>query len=205
MASFIGVEPRCPLRGKSQARTPGLLEIFPSKLIPRIGEMADVGGESEAALRTALEAYRMNLSNLDANDASYTEIEELQQLAHESATKLAAVLRNEGKLDEAEQLCRELVQAAREQKGDTHRTTLSAITNLGSLLNVLGNSTEAVGLLQEALSGYREHEGIEAEVNLVQRELEKTDVETKPSTTPVKGVSAVGESVLGTVFVSRHT
>jgi len=53
---------------------------------------------------------------------------------------LAKLLQDQGKLDEAEPLFREALEAQRHTLGDTHPGTLLRIHNLASFLNALGNT-----------------------------------------------------------------
>ena len=70
---------------------------------------------------------------------------------------LAKMLYEHGKLDEAEPLFREALQAYREVLGDRHQSTLASINNLGVLLRDTGSDLgEAEALFREALQAKRE-------------------------------------------------
>ena len=68
---------------------------------------------------------------------------------------LAGLLQDQGKLNEAEPLYREALEALRPTLGDTHPFTLISISNLGRLLQDQGKPNEAEPLLMDALEGSR--------------------------------------------------
>ena len=63
---------------------------------------------------------------------------------------LGALLKKQGKLDEAEPLLREALQVLRSTLGNRHPGTLTSISNLASLLQDQGKPDEAAPLLREA-------------------------------------------------------
>ena len=69
---------------------------------------------------------------------------------------LAWELQEQGKYDEAEPLCRESMEVARETLGYRHQNTLISIGNLGRLLYLRGDLAAAEPLYREALEGQRE-------------------------------------------------
>ncbi|KAL1495725.1 hypothetical protein AB1Y20_016592 [Prymnesium parvum] len=70
--------------------------------------------------------------------------------------KLGMLLEAQGRLDEAEVLLREALEASRETLGNHHPNTLISINNLGSLLQDQGRLDEAGVLFREALEARRE-------------------------------------------------
>jgi len=66
------------------------------------------------------------------------------------------LLRVQGKLEEAEPLFRESLDGRRRTLGDTHRSTLISINNLGMLLKAQGKLTETEAFSREAVRGARE-------------------------------------------------
>ena len=69
---------------------------------------------------------------------------------------LSLLLVAKGKYEEAESLCREVLEAWRETLGNRHPNTLIAISNLGSLLATKGKYEEAESLCSEVLELKRE-------------------------------------------------
>jgi tetratricopeptide (TPR) repeat protein len=74
----------------------------------------------------------------------------------QSMNRLAMLLFDQGKLDEAEPLFRETLRVRRETLGDTHPDTLGSINNLALLLRDQGKLVEAEPLYRETLRGSRE-------------------------------------------------
>ena len=72
-----------------------------------------------------------------------------------SMNNLGSLLQNQGKLDEAEPLYREDLEASRATLGDRHPDTLASIDMLVSLLIDRGKLDEALPLYREALEGRR--------------------------------------------------
>ena len=70
-------------------------------------------------------------------------------------TTLACELHDQGKLDEAEPLCREALDASRATLGDRHPDTLTSISNTASLLQDQGKLDEAELLCREDLDARR--------------------------------------------------
>jgi tetratricopeptide (TPR) repeat protein len=70
--------------------------------------------------------------------------------------KLANLLMDQGKLDEAELLYREALRGLRDKLGDTHPSTLASINNLAILLSDQGKLAEVEPLYREALRGRHE-------------------------------------------------
>ena len=68
---------------------------------------------------------------------------------------LALLLKDQGKLDEAEPLFREALEVCRRTLGDSHPSTLASINNLGMLFKAQGKLIEAEPLLREALEWRR--------------------------------------------------
>lgn len=68
---------------------------------------------------------------------------------------LARLLREQGKLEDAEPLCVEALAGCRRVLGDSHPSTLAAISNLASLLSARGKHSSAESLYVEALTGRR--------------------------------------------------
>ena len=68
---------------------------------------------------------------------------------------LAALLQAQGKLGEAEPLCREALDGCRRTLGDSHPNTLTSIGNLAALLLEQGKLAEAGPLFRESLDGHR--------------------------------------------------
>eukprot|EP01050_Picozoa_sp_SAG11_P019895 SAG11_NODE_3245_length_2584_cov_3.260362_2_plen_135_part_00 len=73
-----------------------------------------------------------------------------------SASNLALLLQDQGKLDEAEPLCRETLRVQRETLGGTHPSTLVTASNLAGLLRAQGKLDEAEPLCRETLRVRRE-------------------------------------------------
>ena len=69
--------------------------------------------------------------------------------------QVALLLKQQGKLDEAEPLYREALQGKRAKLGNDHPSTLNSINNLGMLLQAQGTLDEAEPLFREALQGER--------------------------------------------------
>ncbi|KOO35380.1 tpr repeat-containing protein, partial [Chrysochromulina tobinii] len=69
--------------------------------------------------------------------------------------RLGSLLKDQGKLDEAEPLFREALEVQRATLGDWHPDTLASINNLGNLLKVQGKHDEAEPLLRQALEVQR--------------------------------------------------
>lgn len=95
-----------------------------------------------ALLKTAVEIRRQVLGDADRTTL-------------ESMNNLASVLFSEGKLAEAEPLCRDIVQAARAVFGEEHLSTLTAMNNLGMTLQALDKLPEAADVLRRTLDGRR--------------------------------------------------
>ena len=72
-----------------------------------------------------------------------------------SINNLAGLLQAQGKLGEAEPLCREALDGCRRTLGDSHPDTLTSIHNLASLLHSQGKLSEAEALFHEALGKFR--------------------------------------------------
>lgn len=72
---------------------------------------------------------------------------------------LASLLKDQGKLNEAEPLYRELLARRREQLGDSHPDTLTAMTVLASVLQKQRNLIEANSLCREALDRRKQNPG----------------------------------------------
>ena len=70
-------------------------------------------------------------------------------------SNLGALLLTQGKLDEAEPLWREALEASRVKLGDRHTDTIASISNLGTLLQAQGKLNEAEPLVREALEARR--------------------------------------------------
>ena len=73
-----------------------------------------------------------------------------------SINNMALLLKDQGKLAEAEGLCREALTGSRETLGNKHPETLISINNLAALLLDMGKMAEAEPLCQEALAVRRE-------------------------------------------------
>lgn len=73
----------------------------------------------------------------------------------EAANTKAVMLKDDGKYSEARDYLHHSLRAARVVLGEEHHTTLSIITNLSSLLQLLGNLDEAAPLCEESLAGRR--------------------------------------------------
>ena len=69
---------------------------------------------------------------------------------------LARELQTQGKYDEAEPLCREVLEVERDTLGNRHPDTLGSINNLGMLLKDKGDLAAAEPLYREALKVRRE-------------------------------------------------
>jgi len=69
---------------------------------------------------------------------------------------VSILLKNQGRLDEAEPLCREALEAAREVLGSRHPNTLVSMNNLAMMLSGQGKLDEAEPLYREALEARRE-------------------------------------------------
>ena len=78
-----------------------------------------------------------------------------ERATSELQNQLGMLLHAQGKLDEAEPLWREELEAQRATLGDRHPDTLGSINNLGSLLKSQGKLEEAEPLLREALETRR--------------------------------------------------
>ena len=111
-----------------------------------------VGGDGDEMLQHAplglrgckevvVEAVKANTENL--RHASL----ELQAHTLTSASNLAMLLQQQGKLAEAEPLCRETLQVQRETLGDRHQDTLTSANNLAMLLRDQGKLVEAEPLM----------------------------------------------------------
>ena len=74
-------------------------------------------------------------------------------------SNVAGVLRDQGRLAEAEVLERERLAAKRAEGGDRHPSTLGALNNLADNLRAQGKLAEAEPLLREALAARREVSG----------------------------------------------
>jgi len=81
------------------------------------------------------------------------------EICWSSINSLAGLLREEGKLPEAEPLMREALDGRRDQLGNSHPITLTSIHNLATLLNEQGKRAEAEPLMREALDGNRHQLG----------------------------------------------
>ena len=66
---------------------------------------------------------------------------------------MATLLQTQGKLAEAEPLCREALAGERETLGDKHPRTLISIGNMAELLRTRGKLAEAEALFCEAYKG----------------------------------------------------
>jgi hypothetical protein len=66
------------------------------------------------------------------------------------------VLVEHGKLDEAEPLAREALEASRQMRGERHVRTLDSMETLARLLNEKGKLKEAEPLYRDVLEGRRE-------------------------------------------------
>jgi tetratricopeptide (TPR) repeat protein len=69
---------------------------------------------------------------------------------------LAGLLKDQGKLSEAEPLLCDVLRCYRETLGDTHPNTLISMNNLAFLLNEQGKVSEAESLYRDALRCRRE-------------------------------------------------
>ena len=69
---------------------------------------------------------------------------------------LAILLREQGKLSEAEPLCREALRVGQETLGEAHPNTLGSLNNLAILLSEQGKLSEAEPLHRKALCGLQE-------------------------------------------------
>jgi len=81
------------------------------------------------------------------------------EICWSSIHSLALLLRDQGKLDEAEPLMREALDGRRNQLGNSHRDTLISVNNLAVLLRAQGKLAEAEPLMREALGGMRRQLG----------------------------------------------
>ena len=89
-------------------------------------------------------------------------LEKRRKLGHSVlglANNMAALLSEQGKLDEAEPLKREELNACRVQLGDKHPNTLTSINNLANLLRDQGKLAEAEPLYREVLNVRRDQLG----------------------------------------------
>jgi hypothetical protein len=76
---------------------------------------------------------------------------------------LAILLKEQGKLSEAEPLFRDVLRCERERLGDTHPDTLSSMSSLANLLSDQGKLSEAELLCREVVCGMRETLGADHE------------------------------------------
>ena len=72
---------------------------------------------------------------------------------------LAGLLHAQGKLAEAERLCRRALEGYEQQLGAHHLSTLLSVNNLASLLQVQGKLTKAERLCRRALEGCEQQLG----------------------------------------------
>ncbi len=72
-----------------------------------------------------------------------------------TASNLAEVFREQGRLDEAERLQRETLEIRRRVLGDQHPDTFSSLTNLAQVLDQLGHPDESEPLMRQVLAGRR--------------------------------------------------
>ncbi|HEX6810868.1 MAG TPA: serine/threonine-protein kinase [Planctomycetota bacterium] len=90
----------------------------------------------------ALEIRRRDLGDADPDTLS-------------SIRNASLLLEDQGKLAEAESLCREALEGSRRVRGDDHPDTLVSINNLSALLQAQGKLAEAEPLYREALEKRR--------------------------------------------------
>jgi len=100
--------------------------------------------EAELVFRTALSFSRSQLSD------------PMNQYTLMLMGNLASLLQVQGKLSEAEPLCRETLDERRQLLGNSHPDTLSSISNLASLFRAQGKLAEAEPLFREALEERRQ-------------------------------------------------
>ena len=72
---------------------------------------------------------------------------------------LAALLQTQGKLSEAEPLCRRALEGREQQLGARHPSTLTSVGNLAGLLEAQGKLAEAEPLCRRALEGCEQQLG----------------------------------------------
>jgi hypothetical protein len=77
---------------------------------------------------------------------------------------LASLMKNQGKLGEAEPLLRETLEARRTILGAQHPRTLTSMSNLAALLHAQGKLVESEALYREALTTERATLGVRQHV-----------------------------------------
>ena len=70
--------------------------------------------------------------------------------------QVALMLQDQGKLDEAEPLMREALDASCETRGARHPETLNSMGNMGDILREKGDLEQAAQLLEEAMAAANE-------------------------------------------------
>ena len=116
------------------------------------------------------EMLRDWLANAGRELVATTATDDDGPVSNESAMaqlQLAALLQQQGKLTEAEALCRRQLNQHRANLGDNHVMTLNVMTLLVCILNDQGKYSEAEPMGRNAVAGFEAHYGPTDDVTLV--------------------------------------
>jgi tetratricopeptide (TPR) repeat protein len=82
------------------------------------------------------------------------------------ANNLALVFQDQGRLDDAEETMRAVIEINKKVLGQSHSHTLRSTAHLAKILNIRNQNDEALSLYQQAISGLKRALGPEHPVNI---------------------------------------